>query len=56
MQMAENQKEIEFETIQKQMKMSPEEVEDFIIDGMLFTIISNILMSLNLKFIVLTHS
>jgi len=32
MQMAENQKEIEFEMIQKNMKMNPEEVEDFIID------------------------
>ncbi|XP_064634582.1 eukaryotic translation initiation factor 3 subunit M-like [Lineus longissimus] len=32
MQMAENKKEIDFETIQKEMKLAPNEVEAFIID------------------------
>jgi translation initiation factor 3 subunit M len=33
MQMAENKKEIDFETIQKEMKLAPDEVEAFVIDG-----------------------
>ena len=33
MQMAENKKEIDFETIEKKLRLEPSEVEHFIIDG-----------------------
>ena len=36
MQMAENKQEIDFEVIQKEMKLEPEEVEAFIIEGVYF--------------------
>ena len=35
MQMAENRKDIDYDSIQKEMDISEDEVEDFIIDGML---------------------
>lgn len=38
LQSAENQKEVTFETIEKEMQIPPEDVESFIIEGLKYSI------------------